>query len=307
MYPPDDRVLACLWPPGLDVPGCGFELYWYGVIIVAGMLIGAYLGSREAARRGIDPDHVWGGLTWALIFGIIGARLYHVLTPPPSMGITPFDYLTFRDLNANGWPDIIELRAGGLGIVGAIIGGLAGVAIYCRRNKLSFLTAADLAGYSMPIGQAIGRWANFFNQELYGAPTTLPWGLRIDMVNRVPPYNDLALYPDTTRFHPAFLYESLWNLLAFGMIVYTARRYGERLLRGELFALYAVLYAIGRILTETVRADSPTFPLGGLDVNYASAVSALAIVVVAGAVVLRRRAAAAGAFGSEEWEEDEID
>ncbi len=294
MYPPTGRMFFCLVPPGGDAASCTFAIYWYGVLIVLGMVVGAYLATLEARRRGIDPDHVWGGLTWALIIGLIFARLYHVLTPPPSMGITAWDYLSFRDLDGNGWPDIIDFRRGGLGIMGAVAGALIGVAVYCRRNKLNFFTAADLGAYAMPIGQAIGRWGNFFNQELYGTPTTLPWGLRIDAQYRVPPYNDLNRYPADTLFQPAFLYESLWMLLTFGVLVYFSRRYAKRMLKGELFALYASMYALGRILTETVRTDSPAFQIGTLSVPIASAVAAGVIVLMGVLVLWRRRAVADG-------------
>jgi phosphatidylglycerol:prolipoprotein diacylglycerol transferase len=297
MYPPDDRVLVCLWPFGFDAAGCTRPIYWYGVLIVLGMILGAYVASKEAQHRGINVDHVWGALTWALIFGVLGARLYHALTPPPSMAITAWDYLRFADLSPqDGIPDILEIWNGGLGIPGGIAGGLLGVWIYCRRNKLAFLSAADLAAVAMPLGQAIGRWGNFFNQELYGGPTTMPLGLRIDAWARVPPYDNLALYPvETTRFHPAFLYESLWNLLAFGAVLYAARRKGGSLLRGELFALYVALYAAGRVLTETVRADSPIIQVGGLTVNINQTLAILALLVVAAVVWLRRNRLASGA------------
>ncbi len=290
MYPPTGRVFFCLIPPGAGADSCSFPIYWYGVLIVSGVLLGAYVAARYAQSRGLDPDHVWGGLMWALVLAIIGARLYHVLTPSPSTGMTPLKYFSFGDFDGDHIPDILDIRDGGLGIYGAIFGGLLGVAIYCWRNKLSFWTFADLGGYGMPLGQAIGRWGNFFNQELYGPPTDLPWGVRIDAAHRIPPYTDLTRYPvATTLFQPAFLYESLWDLLTFLAIVFVARRFRDRLRTGELLALYVAMYALGRILLEFVRTDAATLPVAGMAINIAQLVSALVIVGVIVIVAVRRR------------------
>ena len=203
----------------------------------------------DAPWRIWSPDHVWNGIIWVLIPAVIGARLYHVLTPSPSMaaiGIeSPLDYLRqpFQ---------LINLRNGGLGIYGGIAGGLLGLWLYCRRARIRFLNWSDLAAPGLALGQAIGRWGNFLNQELYGRPTTLPWAVTIDEVHRLPGYER------NPTFHPAFLYESLWSLGAFLLLLTLARRHAPRLKTGDLTALYLVAYGVGRTLLELVRLDSRT-------------------------------------------------
>jgi phosphatidylglycerol:prolipoprotein diacylglycerol transferase len=234
-----------------------------------------------------NPDHVWNGLIVCLVFAVIGARLYHVLTPSPSMaavGIeTPLDYFQNPMM-------LINIRAGGLGIYGGLAGGALGLFIYTRRQKIPMLGWADLAVVGVALGQVFGRWGNFFNQELYGGPTSLPWGIFIDSAHRLPAYADI------NRFHPAFLYESLWNLLAFLVLYILARRYSDRLLTGELTALYLIFYAVGRTLLEMVRLDSRTMVLAGLDLHMAvatfvSLVLALVMAVWVGVRRWRRRPA----------------
>ncbi len=228
-----------------------------------------------------NPDHVWNGLIVCLLFAVIGARLYHVLTPSPSMaafGIeTPWDY--FRNPM-----QLINVRAGGLGIYGGLAGGALGLFIYTRRQRIPTLAWADLAVVGVALGQVFGRWGNFFNQELYGRPTTLPWAITITEAHRLPGYEEFS------QFHPAFLYESLWNLLAFLVLYTLAKRYSARLLTGELTALYLIFYAVGRILLETVRLDSRTLDLFGLNLNMAVATFVSLLVALAMAVwVLARR------------------
>ena len=235
-----------------------------------------------------NPDHVWNGLIVVLIFAVIGARLYHVLTPSPSMaavGIeSPLDY--FRQPAM-----LINLRAGGLGIYGGLAGGALGAWIYAKRHNLSLLNWTDIGVVGVALGQVFGRWGNFFNQELYGRPSNLPWAITIDPEHRLPAYANVE------RFHPAFLYESLWSLLAFLVLYTLARRYSDRLLKGELTALYLIFYAIGRILLETVRLDSRTLSLAGLDLNIAVATFVSIVIAVAAAIwviVRRKRRPAAG-------------
>ncbi len=236
---------------------------------------------EDAPWRIWNPEHVWNGIIWALIFGIIGARLYHVFTPSPSMaarGIeSALDYLRSPY-------QLINIRSGGLGIYGGIAGGALGLFLYSRRARIPALAWADLAVVGLALGQSIGRWGNFFNQELYGRPTDLPWAIGID------PQYRLADYAQFERFHPAFLYESIWSFLSFLLLYYLTRHNARRLLPGEMTALYLILYAIGRSLLELVRLDSRTVSVAGLDTGMAVAtlVSIIVAVLAAVVVIIRR-------------------
>ena len=237
---------------------------------------------EDAPWRQWNPEHLWNGLFWCLILAVIGARLYHVLTPSPSMaevGInSPADY--FRHPM-----ELINVRRGGLGIYGGIGGGALGLLLYSYRYHLSALKWADIAVIGVALGQFVGRWGNFFNQELYGRPTALPWAVYIERDYR------LSEYVQFSRFHPAFLYESLWNLLAFAILLTLWRRYRDRLIPGDLMATYLILYGVGRILMETVRLDSRTLTLGQLDVRLpvATVVSSLLAIIMLAWIVWRHR------------------
>lgn len=234
----------------------------------------------EAPWRIWNPDHVWNGIIICLILGLIGARLYHVLTPSPSMaalGIT-----SARDYFQN--PQLLfNLRNGGLGIYGGLAGGALGLFYFTWRNRLPLLPWADMAAVGVALGQGFGRWGNFMNQELYGRPSNLPWAIFIDPVNRLPAFADFSF------FHPAFLYESLWNFLTFGLLMLLWRR-RKRLLAGEMTAVYLIMYAIGRTLLETVRLDSRVVSLGGvqLPLAWATLVSLLVALSMVLWVVVRR-------------------
>jgi phosphatidylglycerol---prolipoprotein diacylglyceryl transferase len=224
-----------------------------------------------------SADHVWNGLLVCLILGIIGARLYHVMTPSPSM--TAFS--SFQDyLNNPG--EIINLRRGGLGIYGGIAGGALGVWWYTRRARLPLWGWLDLAVIGLALGQAFGRWANFFNQELYGRPTDLPWAVQIEPAFRLPAFAEFS------TFHPAFLYESLWSFGTFLLLLWLYQKRRHLLKPGELTAVYFVAYGSGRSLVELVRLDSRTLVMATVELPVATAVS-LAIVLLALLLVGGRR------------------
>jgi phosphatidylglycerol:prolipoprotein diacylglycerol transferase len=186
---------------------------------------------------------------------------------------------------------ILQVWHGGLAIYGAVAGGLLGVYIYARLNKLSFLKWVDIGTPGLILAQAIGRWGNFINQELYGYPTSLPWGITIAPSYRIPPYDDLTVYPASTRFHPTFLYESLWNLLGFLLLMYVARRYRDRLLDGDVLCLYAIWYPAGRIFVEALRPDA--WLVRGI--AAAQIFAAIAIVVSVVVIIYRHRRARSAA------------
>lgn len=238
----------------------GFQLgpiyiRYYGIILMLGALAAAFLAERLARLKGLKSDTVWDALIWCLIGGIVGARLWHVFTPPPSMvaqGITVGWYLTHP-------LDLINTRMGGLGIPGAIIGGVLALYLFCRRHKLNFLVWTDIAAPSLALAQVIGRWGNYVNQELYGKPTSLPWAIYIDPANRVPGYQDYS------TFHPLFFYESLWNLANMTLLLWLGRKYADHLKAGDIFLVYLIVYPIGRFLLEFLRLDAPT--IGSFNTN----------------------------------------
>jgi phosphatidylglycerol:prolipoprotein diacylglycerol transferase len=244
LYPPDDPYLFVVTIFGLTI-----SVRWYGVIIMGGALIAAFLSTRRAVARGYDPDHVWNQLMLGLLLGIAGARAYYVI----------FEWERFA---GNPW-SAINLTTGGLAIHGAIIGALLSVVIYTRWKGLPFRDWIDVGVPGFMLGQAIGRWGNFFNQEAYGRPTSLPIGVRIDPEHRVPPYTDLQRYPIDTLFHATFLSESLWNVAGVGALLLADRRFGHgapagrRWLRpGDLLFLYGIIYSSGRFWIEGLRTDS---------------------------------------------------
>jgi phosphatidylglycerol---prolipoprotein diacylglyceryl transferase len=235
-----------------------FILRYYGIILVTGAFLGGYLASLEAGRRGHNPDLVWDGLIWALVAGIVGARVWHILTPPPSMqqaGYTTAYYLTHLF-------SAIDIRNGGLGLPGAVAGGLLGMFLYTRYMRLNFVEWTDIVAPAIPLGQAIGRWGNYVNQELYGGPTRFPWGITIDAL-------------PGQKYHPAFLYESIGNLCICLAILYIGRRYKDWLKTGDLFLFYLIFYPILRFFMEFIRLDSSQ--VFGLNANQTLMVILMAV------------------------------
>ena len=261
-------------------------VYWYGIIIVTAALVGGYIASLEARRRGEDEDHIWNMLVIVILLGIVGARLYHVFSSPQGGDL---GWAYYRD-----HPEaIFQIWNGGLGIYGAVAGGVLGVVIYTYRTKLNLLRYLDIGAPALLVGQAIGRWGNLLNQELYGPPTTLPWGITIDEFHRIPPFNDLALYPLGTRFHPVFLYESLWNLIGLVLLIFMSRKWSARLKEGDVFLGYLIWYPVGRLWVEALRPDA--WKIGGIPT--AQIVSAVLIVLAVVVLVLRHRTLSAPVAG----------
>jgi phosphatidylglycerol:prolipoprotein diacylglycerol transferase len=267
------------------------QIRYYGIIIVLAMLVAAWVAARLAKREKEDPDHVWGGLTWAIIPAIIGARLWFVLFPPAALIEQGMDTAWFFQNFTNLQNGPLAIWSGGLNIFGAVIGGMLGGYIYLRRNKLNIPYWLDIAGVGLPLGQAIGRWANFVNQELYGIPTTLPWGISIDSEHRVAPFRSLVDYPlETTRFHPLFLYEALWSLVAFIVLLNLfQRRRALNLRSGDIFLLYVMQYSVIRFLLEFIKVEISYLP--GTTLNMAQVVTVVAFVVALVVFFLRRRGA----------------
>jgi phosphatidylglycerol:prolipoprotein diacylglycerol transferase len=261
-------------PDGFNIPipflDQSFHIYFYGILITLGVVAAAFLAQAEAKRRGMNPEYVWDVLFWVVLAGIIGARIWHILTPPPSMvaqGITTGWYLMHP-------LDMINIRNGGLGIPGAVIGGAIALWIYCRRKKISFLTFTDVVAPGVALAQAIGRWGNYFNQELYGLPTNLPWKIYIDPLHRV------AGYQNYDYFTPLFYYESLWNLLNMIVLLWMARRFSKWLKPGDIFFSYMIMYSIGRFCLEFLRLDASQ--VGGINFNQTFVII---VAVVAGLVL----------------------
>jgi prolipoprotein diacylglyceryl transferase len=255
-------VLASLPSPSQGVWHLGpIPIRAYALCIIAGIVVAVWLTQRRWAARGGDPDVVADVALWAIPFGVVGGRLYHVLTDPE---------LYFA-------PGRDPMRAfyvweGGLGIWGAVALGALGAWIGCRRRGIDFLEFGDALAPGLVLAQAIGRWGNYFNQELYGGPTTLPWALRIDPAHRPADSPDVALY------HPTFLYESLWNVAVAVLLLWVDRRFTVP--RGKLFALYVAAYTLGRGAIEGLRIDHANHFLGLRLNEWTSAIVFLAAVGV---------------------------
>jgi prolipoprotein diacylglyceryl transferase len=229
---------------GFDIPlpWGSLRIHAYALCILAGIVVGLWLTSVRWARRGAPEGSVWDIAIWAIPFGIIGGRLYHVFSSPDAYFGPGFDGT--GDLSL-----IPQIQRGGLGIWGAVVLGALGAWIGCRRAGVKLTAFIDAAAPGLLLAQALGRWGNYFNQELFGGPTTLPWGLQVDADSP----NFPAGYPADTLFHPTFLYESLWNIAGVLILLALDRKFHFR--RGRLFWLYAVYYTLGRVWIEAMRID----------------------------------------------------
>ncbi len=247
-------------------------IHFYALLLMGGLLAGAWLMARRAKAEGLDPEHVWNGLMWAVIPGLIGARLYHIFTPSPASTLTTAYYFQHPE-------QILAIWNGGLGIYGAIVGGVIGIWFYARRHKQPLLRWFDVVVPGLALAQAIGRWGNFVNQELYGAPTDLPWALTIPPDKRLPGYQNFATY------HPLFLYESILNLIACGVLIYIGRRFAGRLRDGDLFLIYLMMYPAIRFTLDFLRLDSNGFG----SITTAQIVSVITFLIALGILIVRHR------------------
>ena len=254
-------------------------IHWYGLLIVTGAVLAAVVSTYEARRRGEDPEHVWNLLTYCLILGIIGARLYHVFSAP-QYGCLPYD--SCWDYYKQNPIAIVNFWHGGfrgLGIYGAVAGGIVAVVLYCHFARLNLLRWLDIPTPGLLLAQAIGRVGNFINQELYGQPTTLPWGVPIDCAHR---YGDFTCdkLPETARFHPTFFYEALWNLIGFGLMLWLGRKFRHKLRDGDVFFAYFIWYPLGRFWVEFFRPDAWMVPGTGLATAQLIAIACIVFAVV---------------------------
>ncbi|MFA5884620.1 MAG: prolipoprotein diacylglyceryl transferase [Acidimicrobiia bacterium] len=221
------------------------SIHVYGLMLALGVVVAVKVTMVRWGQRGGDPNEILDGALFVVLCGVIGARVYHVIT----------DYQRF---DHGHWLDAFKIWKGGLSIWGAVLGGAVGVIIATRRKHASALVIADCVVPGLFFAQAIGRWGNWFNQELFGKPSTLPWALEIAPAHRPPGYETFA------TFHPTFLYESFYCLLGGIALLWIDKRF--TLKRGQLTALYVVLYTFARFFFENLRIDD-AHKIGPLRVN----------------------------------------
>ena len=231
--------------PGQGVWYLGpFPVRAYALLILVGIFVAIWITDRRWVARGGKTGQIGDVALWAVPAGIVGARLYHVIT----------DWSTYFGPGGEGFVASLKVWNGGLGIWGAVAGGALGAWYACRRYGLLLPPLGDALAPGLAVAQAIGRWGNWFNQELFGEPTTRPWGLEIDLQHRPDGYEQYA------TFHPTFLYESLWCLGVALVVWWLDRRY--RMGHGRVFAAYVALYCLGRFFWEMLRIDTATLILG---------------------------------------------
>jgi prolipoprotein diacylglyceryl transferase len=244
----------------------------YALCIILGIVAAIWIGERRWVARGGRPGDVQDLAIWAVPFGLVGARLYHVAT----------DSERYFGEGRNPITALYVWR-GGLGVWGAVALGALGVYIWSRRRGVRISAVMDALAPGVIVAQAIGRWGNWFNQELYGKPTDLPWGLEIDPEN----YPDGLTFAPGTTFHPTFLYEFVWNMGVFGVLLWAERRF--KLGFGRVFALYVMGYTVGRGLTEYIRIDTVQLDdVAGLRFNVWTSIVLFALALAYFVIVGRR-------------------
>lgn len=237
----------------------GFRINFYALFILTGIVLAVWLSDYRLTKRGAERGVVLDIALWAVPLGILGGRLFHVITHPRDYFYEGADLLR-----------VFYVWEGGLAIYGALMLGAVGVYIGVRQAGLKFWSVADAMAPGILLAQAIGRWGNYFNQELFGLPTDLPWALEIPASNAAYPDG----FPAGVTFHPTFLYESLWSLTGVVVLLILDRRLNLRF--GRLFGLYLVIYSIGRAFIESIRIDPSEIVLG-LRINVWSAIAGIVI------------------------------
>ncbi|WP_025783092.1 prolipoprotein diacylglyceryl transferase [Sporosarcina sp. D27] len=240
-----------------------FEVRWYGILIATGIILAFLLVQREMVKQKMHPDFLTDMLIWAVPISIISARIYYV--------IFSWDY--YKDHPG----DIIKIWEGGIAIHGALIGAIITAAIFTRKRGVSFWKVADITAPGLLIGQIIGRWGNFINQEAHGGPVSQSF-----LENNIIPdwiMNQMTI--DGITYHPTFLYESMWNLVGLAIILLLRR---VNLRRGEIFFFYIIWYSVGRFFIEGMRTDS----LYGGDLRAAQVVSIFGVLIALGLLIYRR-------------------
>ena len=235
-----------------------FPIRWYGILMSSAIAVAAFMAYKESERQGIDPEHILNLIIIAIPAAILGARLYFVIFS---------GNLSFYLKNPF---EILATWHGGLAIHGGLIAGIAAGYFYVMKSNLSFLKMADLIAPSIPLGQAIGRWGNFFNQEAHGGPVSYAF------ISRFPEFIQKGMYIDGQFYHPTFLYESLWDLLVFMFLIFLRRK--NFIKTGDVFFSYLLLYSSGRFFIEGLRTDS--LMLGPIRVAQLVSLAAAVIAVV---------------------------
>ena len=266
-----NQIFASIPSPSVSSFTVGpFVIHIYALFILAGIVLAIWLANSRLTKRGGESGVAIDIALWAVPFGIVGGRIFHVLT---HLG----DYFSAgADVSA-----IFRVWEGGLAIYGAILFGLLGAWIGARVAGVRFWSFVDAVAPGVLLAQALGRWGNYFNQELFGTPTTLPWGLEIDQTN---PAYPLGL-PAGVLFHPTFLYESLWSVAGVVLLLQLDKKFELRW--GKMFALYIAFYSIGRIWTESLRID-PSEVFLGLRTNIWSALAGIVAAIVIWRIQSRR-------------------
>lgn len=250
------------------------SIKWYGAIIAFGFLLAVLFGGRQAYKWRMSIDKMLDVLIFGTLGGILGARLYYVAFE--------WDYYS-QHLN-----EIFQIWHGGLAIYGGIIGGILAAFITCKVNKLNFYNLLDLAGMSLLIGQGIGRWGNFMNQEAFGTNTDLPWGMKSEktmdyILSNVETFNEKGIVMDPGGFvHPTFLYESLWCLVGFVLLYIIMKKF--RKFSGQIFLCYGIWYGTGRAIFEGLRTDS--LYIGDTTIRVSQLLSAVVVLVFLAALIV---------------------